>query len=101
MASRTSQSRAVKNYRQRLSEKGMQRYEVLGLEKDRQLVRSVAKRLAKDDADADRLREELNRTVSPQWSERGAIWAALRRSPLVGVELNLTREKSSGRDIKL
>jgi hypothetical protein len=99
--SNASQRRAVKSYRQRLREKGVRRYEVLGLDEDRQLVRSLAKRLAENGAEAERLRADLSRTISEKSGRRGGIWAALRRSPLVGVELDLSREKSPGRDIKL
>ena len=43
--SETSQSRAVKNYRSRLVERGMARFEVLGRVTDRELIRSLARRL--------------------------------------------------------
>src|ERR1700730_7247603 len=42
----TPQQRELKNYRNRLNERGMARYEVLGLKADRDLIRSLAKRLA-------------------------------------------------------
>src|SRR6202011_2743639 len=48
----TSQKRALKNYRRRLGKRGMARFEVLGLDADRLLIRSLAKRLAENDADA-------------------------------------------------
>jgi len=32
---------------------------------------------------------------------KGAILSALRRSPLVGADLDLTRSREDGRDIKL
>ena len=41
-----SQKRAIKNYRSRLSKRGLARFEVLGLTADRGLIRSLARRLA-------------------------------------------------------
>jgi hypothetical protein len=96
-----SQKRAVENHRRRLVERGINRYEVRGLDKDKQLVRLLAKRLAVDDADAARLRAEMVKQVADQPPTRGGIWAALRRSPLVGADLNLEREVVPPRDIDL
>ena len=52
--SNASQRRAIKNYRRRLTERGMARFEVLGRDADREFIRSFAKRLAEDDPAADR-----------------------------------------------
>ena len=60
----TAQKRAIKNYRSRLRKRGIARFEVLGLESDRHLIRSLAKRLAQNDPDANRIRTEVMRTVS-------------------------------------
>ena len=54
--SKSPQRRALDSYRRRLTERGMSRFEVIGRDADRDLIRSVAKRLAEDGADADRLR---------------------------------------------
>lgn len=62
--SRTSQNRAIKNYRSRLRKRGVVRFEVLGLDADRELIRSLAKRLTQDDPEASRIRSEVTRTVS-------------------------------------
>ena len=43
--SNASQKRALKNYRKRLRERGMSRFEVLGLDADRELIRALARRL--------------------------------------------------------
>src|SRR5712691_10917133 len=56
-----SQKRAVANYRRRLRERGMSRYEVRGLDVDKELVRDVARQLAAGDAGAAGLRTELTR----------------------------------------
>ena len=47
----TAQMNALKNYRQRLSERGMGRFEVKGLVSDRPLIRAIAARLAEDDSE--------------------------------------------------
>jgi hypothetical protein len=98
----TAQKRAIKNYRSRLRKRGMARFEVLGLESDRHLIRSLAKRLAQNDQDANRIRTEVTRTVchTPK-QEKGGILAALRRSPLVGAELTIERPFDAGRKINL
>lgn len=97
----TSQRRAVANHRRRLAEQGISRYEVRGLAKDKELVRKLAKRLAADDAEAARLRMEVSKQVLDGPLRRGGIWAALRRSPAVGADLDLTREIVPERDIDL
>ena len=42
------QKRALRRYRKRLTQRGMARFEVLGLDADRELIRSLARRLAGD-----------------------------------------------------
>jgi hypothetical protein len=97
----SSQKRALSNYRRRLGERGMARFEVLGLDADRELIRSVARRLAENDAEAKRLRGEFSRSLAGEQTRRGGILAALRRSPLVGADLDLTREVTTGRAVDL
>lgn len=99
--SNSSQKRAIEGYRRRLNERGLARFEVLGLDGDRELVRSVARRLAQGDEEARRLRAEIARTVAGEPPRRGGILEALRRSPLVGADLELTREETPGRDVAL
>ena len=99
--SNTSQKRALKNYRNRLNERGMARFEVLGLDADRELIRSLARRLAADDRDATRIRATLSRTISGKPPKKGGILAALRRSPLVGADLEVTRPVTHGRKVNL
>jgi hypothetical protein len=98
--SNTAQKRAVKNFRSRLEKKGLARFEVLGLDTDRSLIRSLAKRLAQDDPEATRIRLEVMRTVSDV-SRKGGILAALRRSPLVGADIRIERPFDSGRKVDL
>ena len=97
----TAQKRALRNYRTRLVKRGMARFEVLGLDSDRDLIRSLAKRLAEDDPDALRIRAAVSRTIAGKPPRRGGILAALRRSPLVGAGLNLARSHETGRKVDL
>ena len=96
-----SQKLAVQNYRSRLSERGLARFEVLGLESDRELIRSLARRLAEDSANAARIRATVNSTIGGGPPKKGGILAALRRSPLVGADLDLSRAREAGRKIDL
>ena len=91
-----SQKRAIQNYRSRLSERGLTRFEVMGLEVDRDLIRSLARRLAEKGPEASRLRVAVNQTITGELSKKGGILAALRRSPLVGTDLDLSRSREKG-----
>jgi hypothetical protein len=97
----TSQKRAIKNYRHRLRKRGMARFEVLGLDTDRDLIRSVARRLAEGGPGAARLRAAVSQTIAGQPPRKGGILEALRRSPLVGADLDLTRSREEGRKVEL
>lgn len=99
--SNPSQKRAVQNYRQRLTERGLDRFEVMGRTQDKELIRSLAKRLADDDVEAARLRGDLARAVGGERPAKGGILAALRRSPLVGADLDVSREETQGRAVAL
>src|SRR5438874_13772942 len=87
-----SQRRAVEQHRLRLRQRGISRYEVRGLDSDKELVRQFAKRLSEGDNDASKLRVEIAEKVSHEPSRRGGVFAALRRSPLVGADLELRRD---------
>jgi len=99
--SNTSQKRAIKNYRNRLHKRGMARFEVLGLDADRDLIRSLARRLAVDEPDASRLRSAVSLTISGEPPRKGGILEALRRSPLVGADIAVARRFESGRKVDL
>jgi len=99
--SNPSQKRALKNYRKRLSARGVARFEVLGLDADRELIRSLAKRLSENGADATRIRATVRRTISDQPPKKGDILAALRRSPLVGADIDIDRPVTHGRKVDL
>lgn len=97
----SSQNRAIQNYRKRLAKRGLARFEVLGRETDRELVRSLARRLAEDCPEALQLRAAVNRSIAGEPPRKGGILAALRRSPLVGADLNLARSREKGREVDI
>lgn len=97
----SSQKRAIQNYRSRLSERGLARFEVLARDADRDLIRSLARRLAEDGPEASRLRAVVAQTIDGEPPKKGGILAALRRSPLVGADLDLVRVREDGRDVEI
>ena len=97
----TSRKRAVENYRDRLAERGMIRFEVIGRDADRELVRSFARHLAEDGPNAGRLRTTVSRSVAGAPPPKGGILAALRRSPLVGADVVPVRSFEPGRKVDL
>lgn len=96
-----SQKRAIQNYRARLSARGLIRFEVLGRRDDRDLVRSVARQLANNGPEASRLRAAVGAILARAPAEKGGILAALRRSPLVGADLDLGRSREEGRKVAI
>ena len=99
--SATPQKRALQRYRKRLSERGMARFEVLGLDTDRELIRSLARRLADDNRDSARVRAAVSLAMSGKQPPKGGILNVLRRSPLVGAELELSRPQTLSRRVDL
>jgi hypothetical protein len=96
-----SQNRAVANHRRRLTERGITRYEVRGLEQDKELVLKFANRLAANDPEAQRLRQQVADDVLKKPLSGKEIVEALRQSPLFGLDLVFEREVTAGRDIDL
>src|ERR1700752_421810 len=97
----TAQKRALRNCRSRLVKRGLARFEVLGRDADRDFIRSLARRLAEDGPEASRLRDAVRQTIAGEPPKRGGILAALRRSPMVGADLDLTRTREEGRKVDL
>jgi hypothetical protein len=71
------------------------------LDADRDLIRSLAKRLAEDDPDAARIRAAVSQAIGGEPPTKGGIVAALRRSPLVEADLDLDRSREAGRKVDL
>ena len=99
-----SQRRAVAAHRRRLTERGLGRFEVRGFAADKTLIRELARRLSTGDDAAAALRAEVARHLAggvEEPPETGRVLAALRRSPLVGADIDLARETGAGRDAAL
>ena len=97
----SSQKRAIQNYRSRLGERGLSRFEVLGRDADRELIRTFARRLAAEGPEAAELRAVIAQTIAMEPAKKGGILAALRRSPMVGSDLDLFRPHEDGRKVEL
>jgi hypothetical protein len=82
-----AQVQALKNYRKRLSKRGLARFEVLGLDKDRELVRAVAKRLAEDTPEAAEIRASLGATIAHKSRKKGGVLEMLQSWPIGELEL--------------
>jgi hypothetical protein len=97
----SSQKRAIRDYRACLGERGLARFEVLGRDADRDFIRSFARRLAEAGPEASRLRAAVTRSISEKPPGTGGILAALRRSPLVGADLDLQPPYEEGRNVAI
>jgi hypothetical protein len=93
---------AVKDLQGGLSEQGLIRFEVVGLEQDRDLIRLLARRLSVEGDGATSLRLVLNSAISCDCTKKGNILAAFRNSPLVGAEsdIDFARPVVRGRKVK-
>ena len=98
---KSAQKRATRNYRARLAEGGIKRFEVMTLKTDRELLRTLSRRLAEGGPEADRIRSAVRVLVADGRPKPGGILAALRRSPLVGADLDLSRSRAEGREVDL
>jgi hypothetical protein len=99
--SKLSQKRATANFRNRLAQKGLVRFEVTGRDSDRELVRTVARRLAEGGPDSERLRAAVRKNIGSAPIKKGGILKALLSSPLIGSELDLTRPREEGRKVAI
>jgi hypothetical protein len=96
-----AQKRAIANYRSRLTKRGIVRFELQAFEADRDLIRTLARKLVEEGPDAGQIRQTVQQAVSGEPRKPGGILTALRRSPLVGTDLDLTRPRERGRKIDL
>lgn len=67
----SSQTRAIQNYRARLSERGLARFEVLGRDADRELIRLLARRLAENSPESARIRAAVSDTINGEPAKKG------------------------------
>ncbi len=99
--SNAAQKKAIETYRARLTQRGIKRFEVMALETDRDLIRSLARLLSDDGPEAEELRATVREAVAGEPPKAGGILSALRRSPLVGADLDLSRPREEGRRVDL
>lgn len=99
--SNSAQKRALENYRSRLTERGIARFEVQALDADRDLLRSLARKLTEEGPEAGQLRRTIQQAVAGEPAKAGGILAALRRSPMVGADIDLIRPREDGRKVDL
>ncbi|MBO0145306.1 hypothetical protein JZX87_29715 [Agrobacterium sp. Ap1] len=97
----SSQTRAIQNYRSRLSDRGLARFEVLGRDADPDLIRMLARRLAENGPESAKLRAAVNDTINGEPPQKGGILAALRRSPFLGANVEISRQREEGREIDI
>lgn len=95
-----AQTRATRNYRARLSQRGFTRFEIMALESDRDMLRTLARRLAEEGPEAEQVRAAVKTIVAGDPPKPGRILSALRRSPLVGTDLDLSRAREEGRKVE-
>lgn len=99
--SSAAQKSAIRKYRSRLTQRGIARFEVQALEDDRELIRALARRLTDGGPDAKDARAAVQRIVGGEPSRSGGILQVLRRSPMVGAGVDLTRARDEGREFDL
>ena len=96
-----AQKKAIRNHRERLARRGLGRFEVQGRTADKELLRTIARKLAEGGVEGARVREAVAEAVANTENPKGGVWAALRRSPLVGADLNIERLREKPREIDL
>ena len=101
LMSNAAQKRAIRNYRSRQAQSGITRFEIQALDTDRELIRALARRLTGDGPEATQARMTVQQIVFGEPPRQGRILQALRRSPLVGADLDLDRAREEGRRVDL
>lgn len=96
-----AQKRATQNYRNRLTQRGIARFEVQAPEADRELIRALARRLTDSGPGAEDARTKVQQIVAGASLRSSDILQALRRSPLVGADIDLRRPREEGRKVDL
>lgn len=81
----------------RAHKSGFARIHVMAPAADRDLIRALARRLTEAGPDADAVRATVQTAIKAPTPATGGILAALRRSPLVAADLDLTCENHRAR----
>ena len=100
--SKTQDASRVSRHRKRIAASGAKRVEVTVPSRDAPLVKAIAGALRSDGQEAQFIRQSLLPMLTTQKARTGAeLVAALRASPLTEVELQIERDKSTGRSVEL
>ena len=92
----------VARHRTRVAASGSKRVEVTVPSRDAALVKAIAGALRSGGEDAKRIRDSLQPIVSSSKAKTGSeLVAFFRRSPLVGADLQVERDESTGRSAEL
>lgn len=101
-ATRETSRERVRRHRRRVLAEGSKRVEVTVPAEDADLIREIARTLRSGGQPAEDLRGRIAAAVAPAQAETGEeLLAFLRSSPLCGVELDIERDRSPGREIEL
>jgi hypothetical protein len=97
-----SQKRAIQNYRSRLEERGLARFEILGRNRDKEMIRALAKRLAEGGPEAARIGAAVTLAIAEKPTKKAGVADALRDFPFDGIELDIEpRPRGKVREIDL
>lgn len=77
-----SQRRAIQNYRARLTEKGLARFEILGRASDRDLIRTLVRRLLEDTLEASQLRATICKSLAGEGRRPGCVASVCWSAPI-------------------
>lgn len=85
----------------RLTKRGIARFEVLGRNEDRELIRALARRLAEGGPEAAQARSAVQRAVRGSGEGAGSLLAALLRAPPELADIEFERCRDEGRKADL
>ena len=92
----------VARHRKKVATGGAKRVEVTVPSRDATLVKAIAGALRSDGEEAKRIREALQPMLSVPRAKTGSeLVAFFRASPLVGADLQIERDRSTGRAVDL
>jgi hypothetical protein len=90
----------VARHRRKQQALGIKRIEISVPARDASLLQQIAARLRRGGSEATMLRQNL-RSAAPSAATGLDLIAFLRASPLVGADLDLERDKSTGRPVEI
>ena len=96
---KSEQQEQAGNRNTHLTQRGFKPLELMAFETDRDLLLTLARRLSENGPGADQTRAAVKALVGERGPGTGEILASLRRSPLVGADLDLSRIHHTGRRV--